>query len=211
MIPPLVFTPASWAKLVYLRDAGPTEIAAMGLSSLADPLRVEDLLVVKQSADWADVAFDDTAIAELFDQQVDAGRHPAEFGRIWLHTHPGSSAQPSAVDEETFERVFGGCDWSVMFILAKRDRSYARLQIGTNPKCQVRLGVEIDWQCEFAAADHGAWQAEYDASVRLPVRERHTPKRVSSDWDDFDAWVWEPVVNDDSLRMPERGLQHAEW
>jgi len=47
------------------------------------------------------VEFDDAAVADFFDEQVDQGRRPEEFSRIWLHTHPGASAQPSHTDEET--------------------------------------------------------------------------------------------------------------
>ena len=42
---------------------------------------------------------------------VDAGVPPGRFARVWLHTHPGASVEPSHVDEETFGRGFGGCDW----------------------------------------------------------------------------------------------------
>src|SRR5947209_14095353 len=49
-----------------------------------------------------------------------------QFARLFMHTHPGNSPQPSATDEETFARVFGRCDWAVMFILA-RDRKSTRL------------------------------------------------------------------------------------
>ena len=34
--PPLRFSPTAWAKLVYLRDAGPTEIGGFGITLLRD-------------------------------------------------------------------------------------------------------------------------------------------------------------------------------
>ena len=66
-----------------------------------------------QDVTVASIAFDDLAVADFFETQVDAGRKPEQFGRIWLHTHPGNSAQPSGTDEETFYRVFGHCQWAV--------------------------------------------------------------------------------------------------
>jgi proteasome lid subunit RPN8/RPN11 len=103
-----------------MRDAGPTEIGAFGLSAPRQPLLVEDVRLVTQRCDWASVEFEDSAVADYFDEQVDRGCAPEEFGRIWVHTHPGGSAEPSLVDEETFARVFGACDWAVMFIRARR-------------------------------------------------------------------------------------------
>ena len=101
----------------------------MGSRRAGDLLLVEDVRLVRQTCDWASVAFDDAAVADFFDEQVDAGRQPEEFGRIWVHTHPGDSAGPSLTDEETFARVFGGCDWAVMLILARAARRYARLRV----------------------------------------------------------------------------------
>ena len=49
----------------------------------------------------ASVSFDDEAVADLFDTQVDAGRKPEQFARVWLHSHPGDSPRPSNTDEES--------------------------------------------------------------------------------------------------------------
>ena len=62
--PRLVLTPRAWLKWQFLCHAGPTEIGAFGLSQERSPLVVEDLLVVKQIATPASVAFDDGAVAE---------------------------------------------------------------------------------------------------------------------------------------------------
>ena len=59
------------------------------------------------------VAFEDEAVADFFDQQVDRGLRPAQFARIWVHTHPGGWPEPSLTDEETFQKVFGRTDWAV--------------------------------------------------------------------------------------------------
>ena len=72
----------------------------------------------------------------------------------------------SSTDEETFQRVFGRCDWSVMFIIARGGRSYARLQFGVGPRAQIEIPVTINWDQEFSAADPAAWEHEYMACVQ---------------------------------------------
>ena len=188
--PRLRLTPYAWAKLLFLRDAGPTEIGGFGISAPGDPLLLTDVRLVRQRCDWASVQFDDGAVADYFDEQVDAGRQPEKFGRVWVHTHPGESPSPSATDEETFGRVFGACQWAVMFILAQGGRSYARLTFGVGPGGRVDVPVEVDYGSEFPASDRGAWEAEYAACV-----ERAEPSagvmlpslyadEVSRDWFD---------------------------
>jgi len=112
--PTLRFNPYAWAKLLYLRDHGPTEIGGFGLSAEDDLLLVTDICLVRQFCTAISVRFDDTAVADFFDLQVEDGLKPQRFARLWLHTHPGASAEPSSTDEETFARCFGGADWALM-------------------------------------------------------------------------------------------------
>ncbi len=163
--PALRLTPTAWSKLLYLRDAGPTEIGGFGIASADDLLRLDDVRLLPQRCDWASVELDDVGIATFFDEQVELGRRPEQFARVWVHTHPGDSAQPSATDEETFARVFGRCDWSVMLILACGGATYGRLQFSAGPGGSLPLPVEVDYLAEFAGADQAAWQAEYEACV----------------------------------------------
>src|SRR4051812_2600632 len=72
----LRFSPTAWTKLLFLRDAGDTEIGAFGISAPDDLLFVEDLQLVAQTCTWVHVEFDDEAVANFFDDQVDAGRRP---------------------------------------------------------------------------------------------------------------------------------------
>ena len=109
----------------------------------------------------------DEAVADYFDEQVDHGRKPEQFARVWLHTHPGSSAHPSTTDEETFERVFGQCDWAIMAILARGGQTYARLRFGVGPGGQMLIPVEVDFSVPFLASNHDAWLDEYDRHVEI--------------------------------------------
>ena len=169
--PVLRFTPYAWAKLQWFCHAGDTEIGGFGLSSEQDPLLVIDLLTLRQQTTCVSVAFDDEAVADLLDQQVDQGVTPQRCMRIWLHTHPGSCAQPSSVDEETFARVFGRCDWAVMAIVAEDGQTYARLRFNAGPGGQVPMAMQVDYTQPFAGSDHSAWQKQYDQHIH-PVPDQ---------------------------------------
>ncbi len=192
-------TPYAWAKLLFLRDRGPTEVGGFGISCQADLLLVEDICLVRQQCTPVSVTFDDHAVADYFDVQVDRGRTPAEFARIWVHTHPGSSPEPSATDEATFERCFGAADWALMLILARGGRTYARLRLGTDPVANLQVPVELDFREPFSATDHEAWATEFEQQVHFelgsPSAGRETLQSYRdprwSDWDE--PWWAEPM------------------
>jgi len=165
--PVLRFSPTAWAKLLFFRDRGQTEIGGFGISAVDDLLLMEDFVTVKQDATVASISFDDEAVADLFDMQVDAGRKPEQFGRIWLHTHPGNSPLPSVTDEETFRRVFGNCQWAVMFILAHGGKSHARLRFSVGPGGQTVIPIAVDYCRPFGPSDRDAWEAEYKANIKV--------------------------------------------
>lgn len=182
-LPPLRLTPYAWAKLLHFRDLGETEVGGFGVSAQDDLLLVADVALVRQLCSPVTVKFDDSAVADYFDRQVDAGRTPERFGRIWIHTHPGDCPHPSCTDEETFERCFGTADWAVMFIVARGGQTYARLRFNTGPGGELLLPVEIDFQEPFAASDWAAWEEEYCEAVvveREPSRVRELSRSFSS-------------------------------
>ena len=161
----LRFSPTAWAKLLCLRDLGPTEVGGFGISAADDLLYVEDVQLVQQVCSEASVRFDDESVAEFFDRQVDDGLRLERFARIWLHSHPGRCPLPSPLDEETFERAFGGANWAVMFILAQEGQTYCRMRFNVGPGGQQRLAVEVDFSRPFPCTQHAAWQEEYLANV----------------------------------------------
>ena len=184
--PSLRLTPYAWAKLLCLRDLGETEVGGFGVSSQDDLLLVEDVRLVRQQCTPVTVRFDDSSVADYFDDQVDQGRMPEEFGRIWIHTHPGESPYPSRTDEETFARCFGKSDWAVMFILARGGETYARLRFNTGPGSELILPVEIDYRQAFAGTDVTAWKAEYKQMVFVEPLES-SQKRSAGPFPDVAA------------------------
>jgi len=163
---------------VYLRDRGPTEVGGFAICRADDLLVIMDVKLVRQTCSITSVAFDDSAVADFFDEQVDLGREPAQFGRIWVHTHPGDCPQPSLTDEETFARVFGSAQWAVMFILAQGGQTYARLQFNVGPGTACRLAIEIDFRPPFLGSDTTAWDEEYQANVEPLIPTRPTRRAV---------------------------------
>jgi len=182
----LRFTPYAMAKLLFLRDIGPTEVGGFGISRADDLLLVEDIQLVEQYCTAVSVEFDDDSVADYFDRQVDCGRRPEQFARIWIHTHPGASPSPSGTDEATFERCFGGSDWCVMYILAKGGNSYARARFNVGPRCDRRLRCRTQFDCEFPASNQELWFAEYceNVSVHDPFQPQNaaTAEAIEADW-----------------------------
>ena len=164
--PSLRFSPTAWAKLLFFRDSGETEISGFGITDADDLLYVAEFATIKQEATVVSISLEDEAVADHFESQVDAGRKPEEFFRIWLHSHPGDSADPSATDEATFQRVFGGCDWAVMCIVAQDGRTYARLRFNVGPGGQLLIPVHVDYSRPFGPTDQDAWKQEYQANIK---------------------------------------------
>jgi proteasome lid subunit RPN8/RPN11 len=158
---------------------GDSEIGGFGIARADDLLFVEDVQLVKQTCTWISADFEDQSVADFFDDQVDAGRQLEEFARLFMHTHPGNSPQPSTTDERTFERVFGRCNWAVMFILARGGKCFARLRYNIGPGIDAELPVDVDYSRPFDASDMALWHEEYLANVHVPPPE--PPKPVKAD------------------------------
>ena len=201
----LTFSPLAWLKLQFFCHHASTEIGGFGISAEDDPLTIEQFETVKQQATSVTVAFDDAAVADFFDDCVDRGLSPSRFARVWLHTHPGASVEPSLTDEDTFYRVFGSCDWSVMFILGRTGRSYARLAFSAGPGGSLNLPVQVDWARWPGEVQSGAladqlesWQAEFAANIQPLVQRQAiaSPAKSSQsanvpDWLGDLPWWWD--------------------
>ena len=187
----LTFSPAAWLKLMFFLHAGETEVGGFALTDGHDPLSVEEFVTVRQRVSAVSVEFDDDSVADHFDACVDAGLTPERFARVWVHTHPGDSPSPSFTDEHTFARVFGGCDWALMFIVSRTGRTYARLGLRAGPGAEVPLGVAVDWGAwpQRVLEDEGRWDRrllewaeEYERNVHP-----NAPVQMTLAFDEADA------------------------
>ena len=122
------FTQKAWDTILFYRDISGNEFGAFGIAP-NDRFTVEEIVPVKQTVTSCTVAFDDDSVSDFFCDMAESGLKPEQYGRIWIHTHPGSSPSPSGTDEETFAKCFGKCDWSVMFNLGRTGKVYSRMNI----------------------------------------------------------------------------------
>lgn len=177
----LRFSPTAWAKLLFLRDIGDTEVGGFAITRLNDLLYVEDFILIKQECSSVTVEFDDDDVADFMMDMVEDDYKPEQFMRVWIHTHPNISASPSGTDEDTFERVFGKCDWAIMAIVSKAGDQYCRIQINGGPMPGAfEIPMEVDFSTyEFEASDTEAWFDEYMENV---TEVKWTYGNYSSHW-----------------------------
>lgn len=205
-LPELTLSAAAWIKLQYLCHRCETEVGAFGLSSETDPLYIEDVRTVAQRCTEVSVAFDDAAVADFFEDQAGFGRGPSRCGRVWIHTHPGDSAEPSGLDERTFDRVFGACDWAVMLILARGGQLSCRLRLnaGTHPGPRVSLSREIPVRVDYRGLIDpatGDGEPEHDRDqdhnptpfgLRPDVWDAELAAHVTREMPTAESVVWSP-------------------
>ena len=195
--PALRFSPTAWAKLLFMRDVTDNEVGGFGITEADDLLFVTDFVLVKQKVTCVTISFEDESVADLFEDQVEAGRQPEQFGRIWLHSHPGDSPEPSCTDESTFARVFGSCDWAIMFIVAQDSKTFARLRFNAGPGGEVKIPVYVDYSYEFDAADFELWKQQYlanvveDTAFSLTGKSRSTTGKQEDETDIFGGNAFE--------------------
>jgi hypothetical protein len=184
----LTFSPMAWLKLRLFLHADDVEVGGFGISSDYDLLYIEDFVTVKQFVSPVTVEFDDGAVADHFDSCADADIPPARCGRIWVHTHPGTSPIPSYTDQQTFRRVFGNCDWAVMAIVARGGASYARLRFRAGPGGDAVIPIGVDWErFPLDLLDHEGklddqftrWMDEYGRNVHHKPLFELMPKPVA--------------------------------
>lgn len=188
--PVLEFTPYAWAKLLYFRDLHDNEISGFGLTLEDYPLVVVDILLVPQVCSMCLTTPISSEKGDFFMRMAEAGHHPQQFGRIWIHTHPGIGPEPSGTDVDTFMDAFRYPDWSVMFILDTSDTSYCKLQFTAGPRCVVKIPVKITWDFEFEATNYELWQDEYEKNVTIDVGIKSSTKgSISTDHSEL-AWCY---------------------
>jgi len=147
---------------------------------------VQDFITVEQEVTGASVEFKDEAIADFFEDQVDAGRMPEEFARIFIHTHPSGLATSSGTDEKTFYNSFGKCNWAIMFILPKDTETPAAwLQFNIGPKSRSTIETKIDFSKPFPGVDIEAWDKEYNKNIQ----ECYVTSYGYDGWDDYDMYL----------------------
>jgi proteasome lid subunit RPN8/RPN11 len=174
----ITWDPMAWLKLKYLLHKGDTEVAGFAITGdPKDPTYITDFMTVKQSSSGASFEFDDDALAEYMDQMTgELEYEPWQVFRIMVHTHPGSSPDPSGTDETVFEEKFGDCQYAVMVIQSRTGSWYARVKFNAQNGMYVdkEVPVYVDWEKLPEILDtqlkdvepFKGWLAEYTANVQ---------------------------------------------
>lgn len=209
----LHFTPYAWRKLLFFRDCSYNEVGALAVSDKKDPFIIRDLRIPKQAVTPASVDFDMDDVADLYSQLDGEGFSMNEYARIWIHTHPGNSPNPSGTDENTFEANYGKASWAIMFILAKGGKAYARLRLGKPIPIQLQMDVAVHWTCPFEATNEVDWAKTYKekVSVELPATWVNNLPTVSGHKKIGDSEVFResrrPVFPEEELEV----INDADW
>lgn len=161
----LRFSPYAWAKLVYMQNAGDTEVGGYGITGTDDPMLITDFMLVKQECTGATFEFDEKDSVDFLDRMLDYGLPPWKCQNVLLHTHPGDDPTPSGVDEENFDKNFSHPHWAIFFIIAEKGNTYCRIRHNVGPGIEVELDCEIDYSIGFPKTDFDAWKKEYDENV----------------------------------------------
>lgn len=183
----LRFTPYAWAKMLWMRDRGDTEVAGYATTATPDPLLVTDFRLVKQNCTSVSFDLDPDDLIEDVENALDDGLAPWQTHNILCHTHPGNSPNPSVTDENNFEMAFSHPNWAIMFIIAEGGAAYCRLKINIGPGMVKELKVVVDWKTPFVGTDIEEWKREYDAKVKevkfcLTGKNRTAEKQTVDDF-----------------------------
>ena len=218
----LVFAPLAWLKLQFFTHQGDTEIGGFGITAEDDPLHVTEFVTVRQAATAVSVHFEDQAVADFFERCVDRGLKPSSFARIWIHTHPCASPDPSGIDEDTFTRIFGRCDWGIMFILGRTGLTYARISFSAGPGGSTLMPTSVDWESwpEWLA-EHpdrlgpavAEWREEFTANIQpVPLIPAVGPTKPSEGPSLMDPWwdflPWSPELDEMHFGLPQELYEH---
>lgn len=161
----LRFTAYAYAKLLWMRDRGPTEVAGYCVTAIEDPLLVTDFVLIKQKCTCVTFDLDTEDIAEYAERMMDAGIPPWACLNILAHSHPSNCSKPSPTDEKNFKKAFSHPHWAIMLILAEGGATYCRLKINVGPGVVRELKVSVDWSVPFCGSNIKAWDEEYEAKV----------------------------------------------
>jgi len=161
----LRFTPYAYAKIIYMRDSGETEIGGYGITETDDPLLVTDFKLVKQECTSISVDLDTDDSLRFIEDMVDRGLAPWQCQNIWIHTHPGNSPTPSGADEENFIDNFSLPNCAIFYILAKEGKDYTRMRFNVAPGIDVDISSKVDYSIPFEGSNEDEWKKEYEDKV----------------------------------------------
>ena len=142
---PLILSPDLYAKLRYMCANTENEVAGWGYAHDPEhPMQLSDIFMPPQYNSVAYVEMDDDALNKYLISMMQKGHTPEQTMRVWIHTHPGSSATPSSVDWNTLRRLSSDLPWASMFIMSKEGSMTCNTQHVKAPRT-VQTQVLVDY------------------------------------------------------------------
>lgn len=173
------FTPVAFQKLKFFMDFGKTEVSGFGITDPDDPLLIIDFHLVKQTC--TSVTTEMEELDQYLIDRINEGHTPKDCFRVWIHTHPGSSPNPSGTDIATLEELLGRHQWFVMLILAQEGLNWhGEIGYSVGPEMEryiVDIGLDWDYPID-EIVDFEELEAEYNAKVKT---KKSQPVKVSAD------------------------------
>lgn len=160
----LRISPAAFQKVAYFTKKT-VEVGGFAITSPEDPALIIDFVVLKQTSSVASFDFDKDGMQDYLNEMVDRGISPNNCFRIYIHTHPGNSPQPSSVDDEQFDELMENYPWFCMVIFAKDLSTYARVKMTQGCGIEAELDLEIDWDVPCEPVDFGDLDLIFDEMV----------------------------------------------
>jgi len=164
----LRFTPKAWAKLQLMLKLKNTEVGGFGITDKHDYLKIEDILIPKQVCTSASIEFDNDDLAVEFDKALGRGLQPYQYSRIWIHTHPGSSAAASSTDKSTFKGPsFSRANYMIMSIVARTDNT-ATARLRYNPKNGLPAAyADLDTIVDYTTSFEGVTKTDIEEWTKV--------------------------------------------
>ena len=160
-----------------MRDFGSTEVSGCCVTHPNNFLCITDFVMAAQECSATSTEMDGEDLLSLMYMMRDQGIDNERWARIWLHTHPGMSPNPSQTDEKEFASNYASQQWAIMAILSTDGRTYCRLKSNVGPTITKELQIRVAnglWyddnhvELPFEGDDHlSRWAAEYCDKVHI--------------------------------------------
>lgn len=163
------FTPYAYQKVIYLRDLGDTEVSFFCVVDENEPNVICDVQLVKQVGSVATTDMDGAGLTEYLSRMDDQGFSPGHCFRVWLHTHPGDSPEPSGTDWTQYEKLKTTYEypWFAMLIISRTGKKFGRMFFSQGPGGESEVKWDVDWGYPGEEVIFEDWDEEYKTYVEV--------------------------------------------
>lgn len=164
-------SPYAYQKILFMRDIGDSEVSGFAVTDENEPDLITDFHLIKQECTVVTTEMDSEGLADYLEDMVENGFQPGNCMRVWIHTHPGSSPNPSGTDEDTFKELSSKFAYFVMLIIAEKGAKFGRLAFSQGCGGTASVEWDVDWSVAGEAVDFDEWTDEYNklVNVRKPI------------------------------------------